>query len=229
MSGVGMVGSMGVRSTAVRMAPARVRAVRQPAGRRSVTRCGSISTADFKNGLTILMDGEVYRIVDFQHVKPGKGSAFVRSKLKKLTGSNAGGNLEKTWRAGEKTETAELERINVQHTFKDADEFVFMDLESYEEKRISEEDMGDSVNYVLPDMQVQVTMYKGKPIGVDLPTTVDLTVADTDPGVKGNTASGGNKPATMETGLVVTVPLHINIGDVLSINTQTGEYSSKVA
>jgi len=224
--------SVGMVSAAVAGVPVRLgagRVARGQVGRRGVTRCGAISTADFKNGLTILMDNEVYRIVEFQHVKPGKGSAFVRSKLKKLTGSNAGGNLEKTWRAGEKTETAELERINVQHTFKDGDEFVFMDMETYEEKRISEDDMGDSVNYVLPDMQVQVTLYEGKPIGVDLPTTVDLVVADTDPGVKGNTASGGNKPATMETGLVVTVPLHINIGDKLCINTSTGEYSSKVA
>ncbi|KAA9302037.1 MULTISPECIES: elongation factor P [Aerococcus] len=183
-----------------------------------------ITTNDFKNGLTIKDGDTLYRIVDFQHVKPGKGSAFVRSKLKNL---RTGALLDKTWRAGEKVETAHIDNNAMQYLYASGDMHVFMDNQTFEQIEIPSEQIEDELKYLLENMEVQVTSYEGEILGVSLPTTVELEVKQTEPGIKGDTASGGSKPATMETGLVVNVPFFVNEGDHLIINTNDGEYVSR--
>lgn len=183
-----------------------------------------ITTNDFKTGLTI-KDGEtLYRVVDFQHVKPGKGGAFVRSKLKNL---RTGALLDKTWRAGEKVETAHIEKRGMQYLYANGDSYVFMDTESFEQIEIPAAQIQDELNYLLENMDVQIMMYQAEVLGVELPNTVELVVKETSPNIKGNTASGGSKPATMETGLVVNVPFFVNPGDKLIINTDDGSYVSR--
>lgn len=184
-----------------------------------------ISTSDFRNGLTILLDGEIYSIVEFQHVKPGKGSAFVRTKLKNL---KTGSTTEKTFRAGEKVERAQLDRREMQYLYNSGDDYFFMDNETYEQLTISKEQLGDSILYLKENMSIEVLLYEGQILGIDLPNSVELAVVATDPGIKGDTASGGSKPATMETGLVIQVPFFVNVGDVLRIDTRTGEYIERV-
>ncbi|AMB94688.1 elongation factor P [Aerococcus sanguinicola] len=183
-----------------------------------------ITTNDFKNGLTIKDGDTLYRIVDFQHVKPGKGSAFVRSKLKNL---RTGALLDKTWRAGEKVETAHIDNDAMQYLYASGDMHVFMDNQTFEQIEIPSEQIEEELKYLLENMEVQVTSYEGEILGVSLPTTVELEVKQTEPGIKGDTASGGSKPATMETGLVVNVPFFVNEGDHLIINTNDGEYVSR--
>lgn len=157
-------------------------------------------------------------VVEFQHVKPGKGSAFVRTRLKNLLTGNTN---EKTFRAGEKVDTADLVRTKRQHTYKDGDDFVFMDMESFEESRLAEDDWA---KFLMEGMEVEVCEWNNKVIDVQLPNTVELKVVETDPGLKGDTQSGGNKPAKMETGATVTVPLFVQIDDVIQVDTRTGEY-----
>lgn len=181
----------------------------------------AISTADFKTGLTIELDEAVFQIVEFQHVKPGKGGAFVRTKLRNL---ETGSVLERTFRAGEKMERAHIERSEVEFLYRNGDEFVFMDMSSYEQSSLTAEELGDAVHYLKENTAVQVAVYKGKVLGVELPASMELTITETDPGLRGDTATGGSKPATLETGLVVQVPLFVNQGEVIRVDTRTGAY-----
>ena len=184
----------------------------------------AMSVNDFKNGLTIEYDGNIWRIVEFQHVKPGKGGAFVRSKLKNL---RTGAVQEKTFRATEKVEKAQVDTKKMQYLYADGDNHVFMDTETYEQIEIPGSSIKDELKYLKENMVVNVVMYQGEVIGIELPKTVDLEVKETEPGIKGDTQSGGSKPATMETGLVVQVPFFVNAGDVLTINTTDGSYISR--
>ncbi|MFZ8764603.1 elongation factor P [Enterococcus diestrammenae] len=183
-----------------------------------------ISVNDFKTGLTIEVDGDIWRVVDFQHVKPGKGAAFVRSKLKNL---RTGGVQEKTFRAGEKVGKAQIDNRKMQYLYESAGSHVFMDLSNYEQIEIPEEQIKEELKYMLENMEVNIIMYGSEILGVDLPNTVTLTVEATDPNIKGDTSSGGSKPATMETGLTVNVPFFVNQGDKLIINTADGTYVSR--
>lgn len=183
-----------------------------------------ISVNDFKNGLTILVDGELWRVVEFQHVKPGKGSAFVRSKLKNL---RSGAVQEKTFRATEKVEPAEINTKQMQYLYQDGDNYVFMDTSTYEQLELPGSEIKNELNYLKENMMVSIIMYGSETLGIDLPNTVDLKVTQTEPTIKGNTANGGSKPATMETGLVVQVPFFITDGDMLTINTTDGTYISR--
>ncbi len=184
-----------------------------------------ISTNDFKTGVTVEIDGEVFAVVDFQHVKPGKGSAFVRTKLKNV---KTGAVVERTFNAGEKMPRAHLDRREMQYLYNDGDAFNFMDNQSYDQISISREQLGDAIKYLKENTNVSVLMYQGSLIGVDLPNQVELEVTATDPGIKGDTASGGSKPATVETGAVVQVPFFVEVGDVLLIDTRTGNYIKRV-
>ncbi|WP_031514894.1 elongation factor P [Desulfofalx alkaliphila] len=184
-----------------------------------------ISTNDFRTGLTIEMDNEVYQVLDFQHVKPGKGSAFVRSKLKNL---RTGATVDKTFNAGEKIARAHIERKEVQYLYNDGSEYYFMDTETYDQFGMTKEQLGEAINFLKENMTITNLLFKGKSIGIDLPNFVELEVVDTTPGIKGDTASGGSKPATLETGYIVNVPFFINTGDVLQIDTRTGHYIKRV-
>ena len=184
-----------------------------------------ISTNDFHTGLTFELDGELYEVVEFQHVKPGKGAAFVRSKIKNF---NTGAVTERTFRAGEKIKRAHLERKEMSYLYRSGDEFCLMDLGSYDQITLSEEQMEQAVKYIKENDTLTVVVYEEKVIGVELPLTVELAVVETEPGVKGDTAAGGNKPAVVETGLSVQVPLFINVGDVLRIDTRNDAYIERV-
>lgn len=184
-----------------------------------------ISTSDFHTGITIELEGEIYTVLEFQHVKPGKGPAFVRSKLKNL---RTGSIVDKTFRAGEKMARAHLERKEIEYLYREDDSFHIMDMETYEQTTLSREQIGESVKYLKENDRLNIVMHGEKVVGVDIPITVNLVVADTEPGVKGDTASGASKPATMETGLVVQVPLFINSGDKIKIDTRTGSYIERV-
>ncbi|KGR81603.1 elongation factor P [Lysinibacillus odysseyi] len=183
-----------------------------------------ISVNDFRTGLTILVEGNLYRVIDFQHVKPGKGAAFVRSKLRNLRNGNV---VEKTFRAGEKVEKAMVENRKMQYLYAQGDEHVFMDMESYDQTTLSAAQIEDELKYLLENMELHIQSYQGEMIGIELPNTVTLVVAETEPGIKGDTASGGSKPAKMETGLMVNVPFFVNEGDKLIINTTDGSYVSR--
>ncbi|MEG6615882.1 elongation factor P [Peptococcaceae bacterium 1198_IL3148] len=180
-----------------------------------------ISTNDFKTGLTVEIDGDVYQVVEFQHVKPGKGAAFVRSKLRNL---RTGAVVDKTFNAGEKLPKARVERKEVQYMYNDGTDYYFMDMETYDQFGMSKEQLGDAIKYLKENMTITNLTFKGESIGVDLPNYVELEVVETSPGIKGDTASGGGKPATLETGAVVNVPFFINVGDVLQIDTRSGQY-----
>lgn len=183
-----------------------------------------ISVNDFKTGLTILVDGNLFRVIEFQHVKPGKGAAFVRSKLRNLRNGNV---TEKTFRAGEKVEKAQIDNRKMQYLYASGDQHAFMDMESYEQIEIPEEQLEYELKFLLENMEVFIMSYEGEILGIDLPNTVELTVSETEPGIKGDTATGGSKPATLETGLVVNVPFFVNEGDKLVINTADGSYVSR--
>jgi elongation factor P len=180
-----------------------------------------ISSNDFRPGVSIVLDGSVWRVIDFLHVKPGKGSAFVRTTLKNV---QSGKVLERTFRAGETVPQATLEKITMQHTYKEGDEFVFMDMESYEEGRLSASQIGDRVKYLKEGMEVNVIRWGEQVLEVELPNSVVLEVVQTDPGVKGDTATGGTKPATVETGAIVMVPLFISQGERIKIDTREDKY-----
>lgn len=183
-----------------------------------------ISSNDFRTGVTIVLDGSVWRVVEFLHVKPGKGSAFVRTKLKN---AQNGSVIEKTFRAGESMPQANLEKRKMQHTYKEGDQFVFMDMETYEENTLSAEQIGDRVKYISEGMEVDVVTWGTQVLEVDLPNTVVLEVIETDPGVKGDTATGGTKPATVSTGAQVMVPLFITIGERIKVDTRTDSYQGR--
>ncbi|MCH5464591.1 elongation factor P [Levilactobacillus tujiorum] len=184
----------------------------------------AISTADFKNGLTIEVDHAIWRIIEFQHVKPGKGGAFVRSKLKNL---RTGAVQEKTFRAGAKMERADIQTRSMQYLYEDGDNRVFMDTDNFEQIEVPDEQIKDQLAYLQENMNVDLIQFGNEVLGIEVPNTVVLEVTATEPGIKGNTASGGSKPATMNTGLVVQVPFFVNEGDKLSINTTDGTYISR--
>lgn len=183
-----------------------------------------ISVNDFKTGLTVEVEGGIWRVVDFQHVKPGKGAAFVRSKLRNL---RTGAIQEKTFRAGEKVGRAHIDNNKMQYLYVDGDNHVFMDNNTYEQVEIKSSDLEEGLKYLKVNMDVTIMMYEGEIIGVELPKTVELEVTETEPGIKGNTASGASKSATLETGLVLHVPLFVNQGDMLVVNTEEGSYVSR--
>lgn len=184
-----------------------------------------VSTAEFRNGLKIELDGEPYVIVDFQHVKPGKGGAFVRTKIKSLKSGNV---IDRTFRSGEKVDNPDLEEKKMQYLYSTGDERVFMDSATYEQVALSEKQLGDSVDYLKENMEIKVLYFRGTPISVELPMFVELKIAQTDPGVRGDTASGGSKPATLESGAVVKVPLYMNEGDIIKVDTRTGTFIERV-
>lgn len=184
-----------------------------------------ISAGDFKKGVTIELDGQIYTIVDFQHVKPGKGAAFVRTKIKNVV---TGAVLERTFNPTEKVEEAHIERKDMQYLYNDGNFYYFMDTETYEQLPLSKEVVEDAMKFLKENMIATVKSYKGKVFSVEPPTFVELKVVETEPGFKGDTATGGSKPATVETGAVIQVPLFINVGDVLKIDTRTGEYIERV-
>ncbi|MEK7363356.1 MAG: elongation factor P [candidate division NC10 bacterium] len=184
-----------------------------------------VSTNDFRKGMKIEVDGAPYAIVDFQHVKPGKGGAFVRTKLKHL---RLGTVIDKTFRAEEKVPLVNFEEKRMQFLYRD-DRFHFMDLETYDQIALSEDEVGDARQFLQENTAVEALYVDGAPIGIELPNFVDLVVVKSEPGVRGDTASGGSKPATLETGAVVSVPLFINEGDVLRVDTRTGAYISRTA
>lgn len=186
----------------------------------------NISSNDFRPGTTIELDGIVYRVQEFLHVKPGKGAAFVRTKLRNMKSGNV---VDKTFKAGESVQSAQLEKVIMQHTYVDGEEFVFMNMESYEEERLSAKTLGENVcKYMMIGLDVEVLKHKQDILGVELPKTMSFTITQTDPGVKGNTAQGGaTKPAIIETGAEVMVPLFINVGEKININTEDGKYLSR--
>ncbi|MDM9580731.1 MULTISPECIES: elongation factor P [Nostoc] len=183
-----------------------------------------ISSNDFRPGVSIVLDGSVWRVLEFLHVKPGKGSAFVRTKLKNV---QSGSVMEKTFRAGETVPQATLEKSTMQHTYKEGDEFVFMDMETYEEGRLTREQIGDRVKYLKEGMEAEVIKWGEQVLGVELPKSVVLEIVQTDPGLKGDTATGGSKPATLETGAIVMVPLFISQGERIKVDTQEDKYISR--
>ena len=184
-----------------------------------------VSAGEFRNGMTVEIEGTVYQIIEFQHVKPGKGAAFVRTKLKDVINS---GVVEKTFRPTEKFPTAHIDRKDMQYLYNDGDVFNFMDPESYEQIGISKELAGDAMKFVKENENCKICSYKGNVFSVEPPLFVELEVTETEPGLKGDTATGASKPATVETGAQVMVPLFVNIGDKLKIDTRTGEYLSRV-
>lgn len=182
-------------------------------------------TNQFRNGLKIEIDNEPFVIVAFQHVKPGKGGAFVRTKLKSLITGNV---LDKTFRSGEKVGKPQLEEKEMQYLYASDNQYHFMDTETYEQLFLTEDQLGISKNYLQENVVAKVLFYNGQPIGVELPIFVELPIVETDPGVRGDTASGGTKPAVLETGVTVQVPLFLNVGDTIKVDTRTGQYIERV-
>lgn len=184
-----------------------------------------VSTNDFKNGMTLNLDGQLWTITDFQHVKPGKGGAFVRSTLKNVL---SGKVVDKTFNAGVKVETATVDRRDMTYLYRDGDDYVFMDSQDFEQHYIAATTVGDGANFMLENVTVQVAFNEGLPLYVELPVAVDLLVAHTDPGLQGDRSTGGTKPATMETGAEIAVPLFINTGDKLRVDTRDSRYLGRV-
>ena len=183
-----------------------------------------ISAGDFRNGITLEIDGNVYQIMEFQHVKPGKGAAFVRTKIKNVM---SGGVVEKTFRPTEKFPSARIDRVDMQYLYNDGDLYYFMDLETYEQLPLNHSQVEDAIPYVKENTNVTVRFFKGSAFSVEAPNFVTLEVTDTEPGFKGDTASNTYKPATVETGYTLQVPLFINTGDMIRIDTRTGEYMER--
>lgn len=184
-----------------------------------------ISAGDFRNGITLEMEGSVYQIIEFQHVKPGKGAAFVRTKLKNIIN---GGVVEKTFRPTEKFPQARIDRVDMQYLYSDGDLYYFMNTETYDQIALNDETIGDALKFVKENEMVKVCSHNGNVFAVEPPLFVELEVTDTEPGFKGDTATGATKPATVETGATVQVPLFVETGDKLKIDTRTGEYLSRV-
>jgi elongation factor P len=180
-----------------------------------------ISSNDFRSGVTIELDGSVWRVIEFLHVKPGKGSAFVRTKLKN---AQTGSVIEKTFRAGESVPQASLEKLTMQYTYKDSDQYVFMDMETFDEVRLNPDQLGDRVKFLKEEMSVNILFWNDTVLDVELPNTIVLEITETDPGLKGDTATGGTKPAIVETGAQVMVPLFVTIGERIKIDTRDGSY-----
>lgn len=183
-----------------------------------------ISVNDLRTGLTIKVEGDVYSVIEFLHVKPGKGAAFVRTKLRNV---KTGAVREMTFRAGERVERAIVETKQMQFLYSSGDEYFFMDTNTYDQISLTKDDLGDAPNYLLENMTIGIQFYEGAPIGIDLPTTVNLRVVQTEPGFRGDTATGATKPATLETGITVQVPLFIEQDEIIKVDTRTGEYISR--
>ena len=184
-----------------------------------------ISAGDFRNGLTFEYDGNVYQVVEFQHVKPGKGAAFVRTKMKNVM---TGGVVERTFNPTEKDEPARIERKDMEYLYEDSGLYYFMDQETYDQIPLSQDQLGDALKFVMENMIVKIVSYKGNVFAVEPPTFVEMKVIATEPGVKGNTATNVTKPATVESGAIITVPMFVNEGDVIRIDTRTGEYMERI-
>lgn len=184
-----------------------------------------ITTGDLRKNLVILLDGDLQKILDYAHNKQGRGSAVIRIQFRNL---RSGANTERTFQAGERFEDVRLERVTAQYMYEDGDDRIFMNTDTYDQFPLSEKILGDTVDYIRENDSVDVLFYGEEPIDVELPTSVNLRVTQTDPGLKGDTATGGKKTATLETGLVVQVPLFINEGDTLKIDTRTGDYLTRV-
>lgn len=183
------------------------------------------TTADFKNGLVLNIDGQLWQIIEFQHVKPGKGPAFVRTKLKNVL---SGKVVDKTYNAGVKVETATVDRRDATFLYRDGSDFVFMDSEDYEQHPLPESLVGDAANFLLESMPVQIAFNQGAPLYLELPVTVELEVTQTEPGLQGDRSNAGTKPATLETGAEIQVPLFINVGDKLKVDSRDGSYLGRV-
>ena len=184
-----------------------------------------ISAGDFRNGVTLEIEGNVYQILEFQHVKPGKGAAFVRTKLKNIIN---GGVVEKTFRPTEKFPAARIDRVDMQYLYSDGDLFHFMNVETFDQIALNSDDVGDSLKFVKENEMVKICSHNGNVFAVEAPLFVELEITDTEPGFKGDTATGATKPATVETGAVVNVPLFVETGNKIKIDTRTGEYLSRV-
>ena len=180
-----------------------------------------ITAGEFRNGATFELDGQIFQIVEFQHVKPGKGAAFVRTKMKNVI---TGATVERTFNPSDKMPKAHIERKDLQYLYNDGDLFYFMDTETFEQMPVSKATIGDTFKFVKENMTVKILSHKGNIFGIEPPTFVELEITETEPGFKGDTAQGATKPATLETGAIVKVPLFINQGDVIRIDTRTGEY-----
>ena len=184
------------------------------------------ATSEFRKGLKVLLDNEPFIIVDFQHVKPGKGGAFVRTRMKSLVTGNV---LDRTFRSGDKLEIPEMEEKQMQYMYKEGVNYYFMDVNTYDQLFVEEENLGDAKNYLKEGLVIDVSFYKGKAIGVELPNFVDLKVAKTEPGMKGDTAQNATKLAELESGFVLQVPLFLEEGEVIKIDTRSGEYITRVS
>ena len=184
-----------------------------------------VSTAEFKKGLKIQFDGEPYSIVDFQHVKPGKGGAFVRTKLRHM---KLGRVIDNTFRAGEKVELVDFDEKRMQYLYKD-DRYHFMDLDTYDQISLAPEEVGEARDFLKENTEVEILFIDGNPVSVELPNFIELQIVKTDPGIRGDTATGGSKPAILETGAVIQVPLFLNEGAVVKVDTRSGEYLGRVA
>jgi elongation factor P len=184
------------------------------------------ATSEFRKGLKVLLDNEPFIIVDFQHVKPGKGGAFVRTRMKSLVTGNV---LDRTFRSGDKIEIPEMEEKQMQYMYKEGVNYYFMDVNTYDQLFVEEENLADAKNYLKEGLVINVSFYKGKAIGVELPNFVDLKVAKTEPGIKGDTAQNATKPAELESGYVLQVPLFLEEGEVIKIDTRSGEYITRVS
>ena len=185
-----------------------------------------IDTGGLRKGLTLDMNGDLVRVIDYQHVKQGRGSAFVRLTLRNL---RTGSTTQQTFQAGSRFQTARMERARVQYLYAEGDDYYFMDVDTFEQFPLSKEQLGDAVNYMLENETIDLLTYQGQPVDVEIPITVNLRIVETDPGLKGDTASGGTKPAKLETGVMVNVPLFLNEGDLVTVDTRTGQYLGRVS
>jgi len=185
----------------------------------------AITTNDLKNGITLLLDNGLWTVIDFQHVKPGKGGAFVRTTLRN---TRTGQVVDRTFRAAERVEQAIVERRDMQFLYMDGEEYVFMDTGTYDQINVSEVALGDAANYLVASMVANIAMYGAEIIGVELPASVELTITETEPGIQGDRVSGARKPATLETGKVIQVPLFVNQGDKVKVDTRSGDYLTRV-
>ncbi len=184
-----------------------------------------ISAGDFRNGVTFELDGQIFQIIEFQHVKPGKGAAFVRTRIKNVI---TGATVERTFNPTDKMPKAHIERKDMQYLYNDGDLYYFMDVETYEQMPIGQKSIGDALKFVKENMVCKILSHKGNVFGIEPPTFVELEITETEPGFKGDTATGANKPATVETGAVIKVPLFVDKGEVVKIDTRTGEYMERV-
>ncbi len=184
-----------------------------------------INVTDLRKGTTFEIDGAIWKVLDYQHHKPGRGNAYIRTRLRNL---RTGGTVERTFLSGERVQDVRLEHRTVQYLYHDDQFYTFMDVETYEQPALPAEVLGDAVHYLKENVTLELSFHEGEPIDVELPVTVDLQVTHTEPGFRGDTATGGNKPAVLETGLKIQVPLFVNIGDVVRVDTRTGQYLTRV-